>query len=570
LPSLGLGVGSLLAPLAYALAFVLLLAPGYALARVLVRRWRFDLAATPLLAYAISSLAGYAAFWVYLWSPLAGRVVSIGWMLAALAAVVALARRGFSREEAFPLALTFLTGLFYVAVLYLPSTGIPAAQRFFVLRPPDNVIPQQFAERLYLGQDPRRLFGDWLSSDRPPLQTGIQLLIRPLAFAPPGAERFYEMAGAVAQLAWLPAMVLLCARAGFSPRRRALVLALAIFSGYFLYNTVYTWPKLLAAAFSVGALVFALPSPRANRTASLAVAGSCAALALLAHGGAVFFVVPAFVLLALARRLRLERGLAFAFVAALLLLGPWSAYQRFYDPPGDRLLKMHLAGIIAVDPRPALRAIADVYAQTPPGAIASNKLANVQTALGAAPLLVSATTAEPPGALNEWRLQEREHVTAALGVANLGWLALVWWWLRPPADMLVRRRTNALLVLALASIAFWCLALWGPGATVTTHGSYATVMVLFVVLGAALAELSTRLQALAVGLALADLFVTWIAGSLPDAWRVAPSLDVLMLIVVPLAAAGTGLLLLRSAAEPQLELGAPAGDRRRTQVERPA
>ncbi len=570
MPSFGVGAASLLAPLAYAVVFLLLLAPGYALARALVRRWRFDLAATPLLAYAITSLAGYAAFWAYLWSPLAGRAVSVAWMLAALAVPVLLARRGLSREEAFSLGLTFLTGLFYLAVLYLPSTGIPAAQRFFVLRPPDNVIPQMFAERLYLGQDPRHLIGDWLSSDRPPLQTGIQLLIRPLAFAPQYADRVYEPAGAVAQLAWLPAMLLLCARTGFSPRRRALVLALAIFSGYFLYNTVYTWPKLLAAAFSVGAVVFALPSARANRTASLAAAGICAALALLAHGGAVFFVVPAFALLALARRLRLERGVAVAFLAALLLLGPWSAYQRFYDPPGNRLLKMHLAGIIAVDARPALRAIADVYARTPPATIVSNKLANVRTALGAAPLLVAATTAEPPGALNEWRLREREHVTAALGVANLGWLALLWWWLRPPANLLVRRRTNALLVLVLASIAFWCLALWGPGATVTTHGSYATVMVLFVVLGAALAELSTRLQALVVGLALADLFVTWIAGSLPDAWRVAPSLDVLMLIVVPLAAAGTGLLLLRNAAEPELERAGPAGDRRRTQVERPA
>lgn len=558
----------MIAPVAYATGFVLLLAPGYAVARAVVRRSKFDLAATPLVAYAITALAGYAAFWIYLWNPLAGRAVSVGWIAAALVALVLLARGGFAREEALPLALTFLTGLFYLAVLYLPSTGIPAANRFFVLRPPDNIIPQLFAERLYLGLDPRHLFGDWLSSDRPPLQTGIQLLIRSLAFAPQYTDVVYEIAGAVAQLAWLPATWLLCVRVGLSPRGRALVLALAILSGYCLYNTVYTWPKLLAAAFSLGALVFALPAPRAGRAASFACAGTCAALALLAHGGAVFFVFPAFALLAAARRLRLDRALALAVAAGVVLLVPWAAYQRFYDPPGDRLLKMHLAGIVPVDPRPAGRAIAEAYAHTPPSEIVRNKLANVQTAFGAAPLMEVATMSEPLGPLNAWRVREREHVTAALGVANLGWLALPWWWRR--ADRTARRSVGALLVLALCSTAFWCVALWGPGATVTTHGAYALVLILFVVLGAALAELPAPLQHTIAGLALADLVVTWIAGSLPDAARVAPSLDLLMLVLVPLAASAVGIALVRSAAEPQpAVVAAPPGDRRRTQVERP-
>jgi hypothetical protein len=195
----------------------------------------------------------------------------------------------------------------------------------------------------------------------------------------------------------------------------------------------------------------------------------------------------------------------------------------------------------------------------------------VQTALGAVPLMLAASMSEPPGALGEWRLREREHVTAALGVVNLGWLALVWWWLRPKNDAVVRRRASALLAIVVGSLAFWCLALWGPGATVTTHGAYATVMVLFVVLGAALAELPPPLQTVIVGLAVTDLTVTWIAGSLPDAWRVAPSLDVLMAILVVVAAAAAGLLLVRSAAEPERELlAASGGDRRRTQVERQA
>lgn len=534
---LALSAASALAPLLYAAEFVLLLAPGYALARALVRRWELDAAATPVLAFAFAALGGYAAFWCYFASPLLGRAVSVAWMLSACGAGVWIARRGIARDEAVPLALTFFAGLFYLAVLYLPAPAIGAEHRFFVARPDDNVLPQLFAERLYWGQDAHRL-GDWLTSDRPPLQTGMLLLIRPLfALAPAHLERAYAIAALVVQLAWIPATWLLVLRAGLAPRGRALVLALAIFSGFCLYNSVYAWPKLLSAGFCIAALVFALPRSRAQRDPSLALAGVCAALAMLAHGSAAFFLIPALVLLLVLRRLPAGRGLLAAFVAAVVLLAPWSAYQRYYAPPGDRLLKMHLAGIPNADPRPAAEAIADAYERTPPADIASYKLANVRTALGAADLLGSAVISEPADALDRWRVREREHVTAALGAVNFGWLALGWWWLRPARDAGARRRVTALAAVAAVSLAFWSLAMWGPGGTVTTHGAYATQLLLFVVLGAALGELRGALQIAVLALALTDLVVTWIVGSLPDAWRVAPSLDPLMALLA-LAAAG--------------------------------
>jgi hypothetical protein len=140
---------------------------------------------------------------------------------------------------------------------------------------------------------------------------------------------------------------------------------------------------------------------------------------------------------------------------------------------------------------------------------------------------------------------------------------------RRHAERTARRSVSALLVLALCSTAFWCLALWGPGAAVTTHGAYALVLILFVALGAALADLPAPLPEAIVGLALADLSVTWIAGSLPDAWRVAPSLDVLMLLLAPAAALAVLLLLVRSAADPEPAAAAAPGDRGPTGVERP-
>lgn len=536
--------GSLAAPVLYAAAFVVLLAPGYAVARTIVVRGRLDAAATLPIAFAVTSLAGFAAFWSYLLAPQLGRLVSFAWAAVALVSVRMLSRRAWRRDELVPLVLTFAVGACYLAVLYLPTTAIDASQRFFVMRPPDNIIPQLFAERLYQGADPRHLIGDWLSSDRPPLQTGFDLLMRPFFAARPTLTNLgYEAAGVVAQLAWLPAMWLLCTRAGYSPRSRAVVLALATASGFCLYNTDYTWPKLLSAGLSLSALAFALPRAAENRTISLVLAGICAALAFLAHGSAVFFVVPATVCVAVAGRLPLRRELAWAAAAAVVLVAPWFAYQRYYDPPGDRLLKMHLAGINAVDPRPAAQAIAETYAGTPLAQIVRYKAANVATALGAAPLLGSAVAQEPVTPLTQWRLRERELVTVALGIANLGWLLLPWYW-RRHRDESQRRWSIGLLGVAAASTAFWCVAMWGPGATVTTHSAYALDLILFVVLGAAIAE--ARAIALTVlGLAVVDVVVTWVCGSLGDAWRVSASLDPVM-VACALATAGVVFALLAS------------------------
>jgi hypothetical protein len=550
---LALTAESALLPLAYAVVFALLLAPGYAVARAIVRRYGFDRAATLVIAYAVTGVAGYIVFWCYFLKPEFGRFVSSVWIVMGVVGVGIVWRARIPRDEAIPLALTFFTGLFYLAVLYLPGAAIGASQRFFVLRPQDNIISQLFAEHLFQGADLRHFLGDFTSSDRPPLQTAVLLLVRPvLPFLTINLNVAYEIASAVAQLVWLPAAWMLCVRAGFAPKRRALVLAFMVFSGFFLYNTVYTWPKLLAAGLCIAALLFVVAPVRGNRDASLVLAGICAALALLGHGSAVFFLVPALVLATAFRRLPFARGLAWAAVAGVVLLLPWSAYQRFYDPPGDRLLKMHLAGIQNVDPRSAGVAIAQAYAHAAPGDIVRNKLANVRTALGASPLLASASEGEPATAVVRWRLHEREQVTTALGVLNLGWLVLPWWMFARSRDAAARRTVGALLTIVLASTLFWCAAMFGPGTTVTTHSAYAVEAVLFIALAAAVAALPAPFALVMLGLAVADLGVTWIAGSLEDAWRASPSFDPLMALLALAAAGAIGVLLARDgrASEP--------------------
>ena len=205
-----------------------------------------------------------------------------------------------------------------------------------------------------------------------------------------------------------------------------------------------------------------------------------------------------------------------------MLLLPWSAYQKFYDPPGDRLIKMHLGGIVPLDPRPAIPAIIDAYANAPLGGYRQQ---DIQRPYGgrriARAWIRRHGRADRP--LDRWRVREREGVTAALGVATSGG-RLLWWWRAnvTPRDAAMRRNAGALLGLAAISAALWCLFMFGPGATVTTHEAYAVELALFVVLGAAIAELRFSVSAAVLALAVPNLMVTWIVGSLPDAWRGVP------------------------------------------------
>jgi len=52
-----------------------------------------------------------------------------------------------------------------------------AAERFSHALPSDNRIPFFLSQALHAGKIPSPLFGDWLASDRPPLQTGLYLLL---------------------------------------------------------------------------------------------------------------------------------------------------------------------------------------------------------------------------------------------------------------------------------------------------------------------------------------------------------------------------------------------------------
>ena len=514
---------------AYLLHFVLFIFPGLLLVYLLGLHRRLDAAFTVLISAALGALLGYGAFWVSFLNHEVGMVFGICAIGLSMVAVVAMLiiRRPFRQllskpDVVYPLLLMFLVGLLYMALLLLvestESTHKLARGRLVTVLHGDNTFPKMFADALYRGFREAVRFGNFLSSDRPPLQSGILLIQRPLMSALGVSTDFHQQVlGSVAQVTWVPAVWAVCRLLGLRALRIVVVLGFCTFSGFFFFNTIHVWPKMLAGSFTVLAVLLVL-SPGSHSTVRLIVAGGAAALGMLAHGGSVFPTLVALVLLLWPRRFP---GFARLLAGCLVfgaLLAPWFAYQKLYDPPGNRLGKWHLGGIKEADDRSTVEALSDAYGQLGAAGVVQHKLANLKALVWRDIRKVDGfrfISAGDTSHIDDLRSKEFLHVFRALGLLNLGWLLL-------PLGLLFKRLgrgssplARSVLLFCLASLLLWTLLMFGPGTTLVFQGSYATMLLLFAGLASYLAGLPRVVALLLLTLQVAYFVTVWIASTPP-------------------------------------------------------
>lgn len=210
--------------------------------------------------------------------------------------------------------------------------------------PIDNWLQKILADQIWQESLKSPMLGDWLSSDRPPLQTGIYLFFYP---ASPNSGLLYQCVSTYLQtLIFLPILVLL-QQLKFNHSISWVVIAFG-FSSLIIINTLFVWPKLFSAVYLFNVYLILMTPLGQSLTPRLAKAiiGSSTALALLCHGGA-FFALVGIALMALIRNFKqaLMFGLPAGILAFVIYL-PWLLYQKLIDPPGNRLVKWHLAGMV--------------------------------------------------------------------------------------------------------------------------------------------------------------------------------------------------------------------------------
>jgi hypothetical protein len=518
-----------------------------------------------------SGAGAMLAFWAYYADPIVGEVVSFLLVLGSIQAIAwawyAGLDRALLRRLALPAALWALAAAFVVFLGFVHGGQeeplITAATRFSHPLPGDNEIPRHFADWFFEhGHDgaPPPYF-DWLSSDRPPLQIGYVLAQRPFGWDDAGLH--YQVLAVIVQQFWIVGIwaVLCAARVGRAARGLAIFAAMvsdvAILHGFFV------WPKLIAAAFLLGALALVI-SPRwleLRRSPALgALFAALCALSLLAHGASTFLLLP---LLAFAawRAVPSPRWLGIAATVALAMLGPWVAYQRFADPPGDRLLKWQLGGSLEITDGGALETIADGYGEAGVGGTLENKWRNLETIAGVretrkgVDFAVDSIDAGNLGdAVAAIRIPRFFALLPLLGIFLVAPIAMAVAWLRRKPDGPEWRFAVASLCFCTVATLFWALLMFGgtESAALVHVGSLALPLLAICACVVGLWVVSARLAITVVAVNTIAVLVLYVPSLTPPAGT---SYSALSALLAAVALAGFGLLCWR--AEPVADRQVP-------------
>jgi hypothetical protein len=491
----------------YGAAFALFWAPGCCAARFVCHK-RPELSGfAATVAFAVSCLLGYVAFWIYRVSPVVGLFFSWIVLCCGLLTLVILGKYIAPLASDPLMVASLIAGAVYLSIHF---SGGPEAWDFskarYFERPRrgDTEIPLNFALAVIRQHQWLRI-GDpttWHFSERPPLQTGAVLLLWPLTRLVP-VEVFYQCVGTMLQVGWIVGLGTLLPAIGASRNQTAITIALMAASGFVFYNCVYLWPKMLAAGLFLGGVApvgRALVERRLLLPAETALSSAAITLALLAHSGIIYSLIAlvffGFVVLN-------TRTMILALVLAATTYAPWYYYQTWVDPNPGRLSKAHLAGLEhELDARGLVECVEEAYRTTPPSEVLQAKEANFRILLGHPwldvmmrrivsgwregvdrPVGEHVTISYDPRYLRSdlrslavaLRIDQREHVARALGFLNVGWLFL--------AMALLRRRLprgiGFLLGWTAVTLVLWCLLEFEPSSTITIHASYAMMLCLF-------------------------------------------------------------------------------------------
>jgi hypothetical protein len=479
------------------IAFVLLVLP------IAMLAWRLRRAGlareiTWPTATALFGLFAYSQFFLIQMSRSLGACLSLGLYLWCAIELVRIYTRGQSSgisQSRFPtweIGVAYAFSLFAALFLEMVDTGAGvwnAAYRFLPATwSSDHILPRQVAEGLYARKPfAEILMGSWHVSDRPPLLSALQLVTQPLIEllgAAPATLSLYhflpKFIGIVAASGLPIALIHFVARlrTGYNdaPYRLVTVVLLVLFSPFVLFNSVYTWPKLMTAFLAMAGL-WMLVSDRSSRNTSSIAAGLLFGLALLSHAGVAFglLALPIFVRLLTAKWLVVRSAIA-ATVAVICWI-PWSLWQKYIDPPGNALMRYALTGDLGFTSplMPLTEAVRTAYADLTLQGWLSQKWLGLKNLFG-----VDYSDTSMDTYVVSWigtlRLHDFLFVFPALRFLGLALLAALISAVFLPS-MRARTRNVALLTLAgLTGIAVNILATWSVH--INHHQSYLSVVAL--------------------------------------------------------------------------------------------
>lgn len=339
-------------------------------------------------------------------------------------------------------------------------------------------------------------------------------LQRPVGWDTTGLD--YQLVGIAVQQLWIVGAWALLVAGGVGRITRGLAALAILLSGFVIVNGFYVWPKLLAAAMLLGAAALILTPAwleiRRSRIGAPLVA-ALLALAMLSHGSSIFGIIP-LAIIGLWRGVPSVRWLVTAAVTAAILYVPWDAYQKYGDPPGNRLTKWMLSGMIGPDSASLSHDLRVAYSRAGVGGALHDKVENFVTMIGGGPMLHGlndAAAAVEAGhlttAINDLRAIQYFNLLPTLGLLLIGLVVMAVARLCGRVEGPDWRCARACMtVVGIGAIA-WALLLFGNGESraVIHQGSYLLPILAFCGAVAGLRAIAPRL---AIGLLAVNALLT--------------------------------------------------------------
>ncbi|MGM8227440.1 hypothetical protein ACSV5M_12710 [Cellvibrio sp. ARAG 10.3] len=430
----------------------------------------------------------YLSFWVYYLSHNMGLLLSY---LIILISVYYLFRSVFNGTFFSTFRSSYVLKIYLIPVLYvivlfsfaiaygdLTSIQKTAATIFTHELPIDNFLPKIFADQVYHERLSSPMIGDWLSSDRPPLQTG-QFLFYYKLFS--GTDIGYQLTSMLLQAYCLvPLMLFLSLFFKEYGVEKFLVFTSLAFSSVMLVNTIFVWPKLVAGA-SLLFIAYVLLNIESfgSKTTPIILSTVLAMISMLAHSGSIFSLIPIAIVSFFIFKPRL-RDVVIAIAIAILMFGPWIFYQKKIDPPGDRLTKWHLAGQVAVSDKPFFNTLTDAYTMMSIEEIFSAKVANFKKVVEGVYDYDYISAPVKMFLLDEDSLRAIQHVKGKSFFNffySMGIIFVIGFIASCVLLFSYRKKFFNLPVVvfgatSFASLILWCLLMFEAGATVIHQGAY--------------------------------------------------------------------------------------------------
>jgi hypothetical protein len=404
-----------------------------------------------LAAFVLSAFCSLALFYGCHFSPVIARAFARVWLLSGLIMAAARVRQGAAkawRPGYSCLLIAALLTLFQACFVFSFRTVSPLYVANYLFYPAswstDNQIPIYVAQFMAQGTPLTDLpISPWKISDRTPLLSCLLFPAATLLRHFPhqvsfGAERvILQMCGSGFQNLWvLPAWMLL-RRFRLGEKERVVALLLLAATPFIFYNTVYIWPKLLAATFCLIQHLYLADALRdrgwsSRRFFQIAFSGLAAGLAIMSHGAAALAVFGIYLAAIFQSPWKQWIYLPFSGAFSALVIVPWLVWTRAVAPttnPLPRFLLTAEFGFTGPAKGGVLQSTLHMYRSMPFSEWLRAKLVALQTLAGwdtSIAQMALAPFKDPFAGFESIRGYQFFFLLPSLGLllVPLGWLAL--------------------------------------------------------------------------------------------------------------------------------------------------